>query len=231
MSLQVYYDRTNYSEAERRRLSSPGSLRARPAFSADSLDTYDVDFQHHFSVGDRNQITWGAGYRFTHDQNDNAPTFGILPGPPEPESATALLCRTKSSCRKICILPWGRRSSITIIPGLKFSRAAGCNGMSRPSRCFGPPSRARCGHPRASTMIWYEPTGSSLPVSSRSRASWTARPAFTSETLIAYEAGLSRPARGQGFRLRFDLLQRLQQHPEHDTHPAAALALPHLFSK
>ena len=31
-------------------------------------DTYDVDFQHNFSVGSRQQITWGLGYRYSADQ-------------------------------------------------------------------------------------------------------------------------------------------------------------------
>ena len=47
----------------------------------DSLDTYDLDFHHHFKVGDRNEFTWGAGYRFTHDQNNNAPTLAFVPAP------------------------------------------------------------------------------------------------------------------------------------------------------
>lgn len=68
MSLQLYYDRTNLS------------LPASGTFS-DSLDTYDLNFQHHFAVGDRNQITWGAGYRFTHDQNDNSPGLAFYPAP------------------------------------------------------------------------------------------------------------------------------------------------------
>jgi len=64
MSLQMYYDRTH--------LEFPyvtlGTL-------SDNLDTADVEFQHNFSLGERNKFVWGAGYRFTHevDQNSAAP--------------------------------------------------------------------------------------------------------------------------------------------------------------
>ena len=30
-------------------------------------DTYDLDAQHHFALGSRNQITWGLGYRYVED--------------------------------------------------------------------------------------------------------------------------------------------------------------------
>jgi iron complex outermembrane recepter protein len=33
----------------------------------DLLDTYDVDFQHRFPLGGRNDIVWGAGYRLAED--------------------------------------------------------------------------------------------------------------------------------------------------------------------
>ncbi|HEY1717874.1 MAG TPA: TonB-dependent receptor [Verrucomicrobiae bacterium] len=64
MSLQAYYDRTH--------LEFPyvtlGTL-------SDDLDTADVEFQHNFSLGERNKFVWGTGYRFTHevDQNNAAP--------------------------------------------------------------------------------------------------------------------------------------------------------------
>jgi iron complex outermembrane receptor protein len=80
MSLQLYYDRTNLSEPTAASIFVGHLFEPGGTFS-DSLDTYDADFQHHISVGDRNQITWGAGYRFTHDQNDNAPTLALLPAP------------------------------------------------------------------------------------------------------------------------------------------------------
>jgi iron complex outermembrane recepter protein len=74
MSLQVYYDRTF--------LKDP--IPASDAFEhfgflTDALNTYDVDFQHRFHLGDWNNIVWGLGYRFTQDQVENAPSLAFLP--------------------------------------------------------------------------------------------------------------------------------------------------------
>ena len=50
-SLQVYYD--GYDRVER----GLGEIR----------NTVDVDFQHHLTLGPRNHLEWGAGYRVTSD--------------------------------------------------------------------------------------------------------------------------------------------------------------------
>jgi iron complex outermembrane recepter protein len=50
-SLQIYYDRYDRHDEGVR----------------ETLDTVDFDFQHHLSVGNRNDVVWGAGYRFTSD--------------------------------------------------------------------------------------------------------------------------------------------------------------------
>ncbi len=46
-SLQVYFDRSSRSDS---------------VLSQD-VNTFDIDFQHHLVVGDRQNIVWGAGYR------------------------------------------------------------------------------------------------------------------------------------------------------------------------
>ena len=78
MSLQVYYDHTYLSDP-----IAPlkiGALSLAPAgILTDRLDTYDLDFQHHLSVGDANRFAWGFGYRYTHDFLVNAPALGFLP--------------------------------------------------------------------------------------------------------------------------------------------------------
>jgi iron complex outermembrane receptor protein len=45
----------------------------------DDLSTYDMDFQHRFSLGKRHHIVWGTGYRFSHDVVENAPAIAFLP--------------------------------------------------------------------------------------------------------------------------------------------------------
>ncbi|HWD19787.1 MAG TPA: TonB-dependent receptor [Verrucomicrobiae bacterium] len=63
-ALQVYFDRT---------------FRDTPGTLAEALDTYDVDFQHRFPVGDRNDVIWGAGYRLYDDSIRNTPVQAYYP--------------------------------------------------------------------------------------------------------------------------------------------------------
>lgn len=62
--LQLYFDRTH---------------RRTPASYAEDLDTYDLDFQHHFAFGTRHNVVWGLGYRFIDDDIGNPATFAFLP--------------------------------------------------------------------------------------------------------------------------------------------------------
>jgi iron complex outermembrane recepter protein len=63
LTLQSYYDRTE---------------RSLPIFG-EIRDTGDVDLQHRFSLGDRQQIIWGLGYRATHANITNSLNVSILP--------------------------------------------------------------------------------------------------------------------------------------------------------
>ncbi|MBW2368977.1 MAG: TonB-dependent receptor [Deltaproteobacteria bacterium] len=51
MSLQFYYDRTEYDFL----------------YGQTTVDTIDFEFNHHFSLGSRHDIVWGLGYRFVQD--------------------------------------------------------------------------------------------------------------------------------------------------------------------
>jgi len=62
-TLQMYYDR-----ADRRDILL-GEVR----------HTIDLDFGHHLAVGNRHDILWGLGYRFTGDQTTGSLTFSFNP--------------------------------------------------------------------------------------------------------------------------------------------------------
>jgi iron complex outermembrane receptor protein len=64
LSLQVYYDRTH---------------RSIPRILAEDLTTYDVDLQHRFRVGERNEFIWGLAYRHIHDDISNDTVLAFLP--------------------------------------------------------------------------------------------------------------------------------------------------------
>lgn len=64
VSLQLYYDRTH---------------RSIPRGFAEDRATYDIDFQHRFPLGDRNDFVWGLGYRQIHNDIRNTNLLALLP--------------------------------------------------------------------------------------------------------------------------------------------------------
>jgi iron complex outermembrane recepter protein len=78
MSLQEYYDYTYLSDPVAP-LKVGATVLAPAGTLIDGLSTYDVDFQYHMSLGDRNRVVWGMGYRYTQDRVTNAPALAFLP--------------------------------------------------------------------------------------------------------------------------------------------------------
>ncbi|MGH8543625.1 MAG: TonB-dependent receptor domain-containing protein [Gammaproteobacteria bacterium] len=64
LQLQLYYDRTHRND---------------PRTISEDLDTYDVDFQHRFPLGERHDIVWGLGYRLIENDVSNSPFVAFLP--------------------------------------------------------------------------------------------------------------------------------------------------------
>lgn len=64
MRLQMYYDRTRHEDSSAV-ITSRGEI----------VDSSDLDFQHRFALGKRQDIVWGIGYRFTSDSVQN--TFSV----------------------------------------------------------------------------------------------------------------------------------------------------------
>jgi len=53
--------------------------RDYPGTFAETLDTYDLDAQHHFKVGAAHEIVWGGGYRLMRDDVTNSVGLAFLP--------------------------------------------------------------------------------------------------------------------------------------------------------
>lgn len=64
VSLQTYFDRTNYSDNN---------------LFVDHENVFDLDFQHDFHVGDHHEVVWGAGYRSIQDRSDSTFTVMVTP--------------------------------------------------------------------------------------------------------------------------------------------------------
>lgn len=73
LSLQLYYDQTYWIDP------TPAGPNGPAGNLVDNLDTYDLDFQYHFRLGEQNNVSWGLGYRFTHDALQNTPSIAFLP--------------------------------------------------------------------------------------------------------------------------------------------------------
>lgn len=63
LQLRAYYDRTHRND---------------PNFR-DDLDTVDLDLQHRFPLGARQEATWGLNYRYTSNRNEGKVIFNLDP--------------------------------------------------------------------------------------------------------------------------------------------------------
>lgn len=80
MRLQLYYDKTSLAQEVPQSMSADNAIVFAPAGTlGDDLDTYDVDFQHRLQLGQQNQLVWGFGFRYTHDEVENAPGLAFSP--------------------------------------------------------------------------------------------------------------------------------------------------------
>ncbi|HYG35907.1 MAG TPA: TonB-dependent receptor [Clostridia bacterium] len=62
--VQLYWDRAD---------------RDIPGVGAETLNTYDLDFQHRFPIGERHTFLWGGGYRLVADEVPPSPILSFAP--------------------------------------------------------------------------------------------------------------------------------------------------------
>jgi iron complex outermembrane recepter protein len=79
MSLQFYYDHTHLSQPYAASPPAPFYSGFPAASLTDDLDTYDLDFQYHFTWGERQKLVWGLGYRATHEVDEDLSIVRFLP--------------------------------------------------------------------------------------------------------------------------------------------------------
>ena len=84
--VQVYYDRTSLVDA------FPASNFAPAGVLRDTLDTLDFQFQRTQRFGEKQRLTGGVGYRFTHDHvKQQAPNVAFLPARLDQDLPSAFL--------------------------------------------------------------------------------------------------------------------------------------------
>ena len=80
MSLQLYYDRAHLTQPFAASPAVPPYVSGFPAAALkDDLDTYDLDFQHRFSLGEHHKFVWGLGYRLTHEVDEDLSVVRFSP--------------------------------------------------------------------------------------------------------------------------------------------------------
>jgi iron complex outermembrane receptor protein len=178
MSLQAYYDQTHLEFP----YVSLGTL-------ADDLDTADVEFQHNFSLGERNKFVWGVGYRFTHeaDVNDAAPgTARVIFMPATlDQNLVNVFGQDEIRLRDQLYLTLGTKIEHNDYTGFEFEPNVRLQWTPTPKQMFwGAVSRAV----RTPSRLDHDlqiPSGYPPPFQTFEAGSSS----FTSETLIAYELG------------------------------------------
>lgn len=183
-SFQTYYDRT---------------VRNTAIFDEDR-NTFDLDFQHRFPVGERNDIIWGGGYRLLNDDVGN--TFDISLNPEK--RTTHLLSSFVQD--EISLMP----DKLALTLGSKFEHNDYTGVEIQPSvRLLWTPhdrhsvwasvSRAVRTPSRAEDDVRLNQQGGPVP---GSIVALLGNRSFDSEELIAYELGYRVQAHD---RLSFDL--------------------------
>jgi len=228
MALQVYYDHLNRSVW----MNAPYSL-----------NTADIDFHHRFGLGQRQEITWGLGYRFTAD--------GVRPTEPSPGTPSFTMPRHRDDYFASGFI----QDDIALVPG-RLHFIAGTKLEENSYSWFeADPSGKLLWTPNDANTVWGSiaravrtpsrweqdstlsalavPTGTPLAGLVQAQAD----PHFISEELVAYELGYRvRPSRRlsldlSGFFNHYDNLQGFVAGiPLPDPGPPAHLIVPERVS-
>ncbi len=184
MSLQMYYDRTNISQPENG-VNLAGIQFLPGGTFSDSLDTYDVDFQHHIRADDINTVTWGAGYRFTHDQNNNAPTLALNPAPLN-QNLLSTFVQDEIEIQKNLFFTAGTKVEHNDYTGFEVQPSGRLQWNVTPKQMIWAAVSRAVRTPSRIDHDLSQPTGLPAPFPS---GVINGTSSFTSETLIAYELG------------------------------------------
>jgi iron complex outermembrane receptor protein len=178
-SLQMYFDRTHLASPKPAAGSVPaGTLR-------DDLDTFDLDFQHHFRRGEGQHLVWGLGYRFTHDVVENAPSVGFLPARLDHELFSGF-AQDEIALRPNLFLTLGTKLEHNDYTGGEWEPSGRLRWNPTPTQMFWAAVSRAVRTPSRIDRDLIQPTGLPLPFP---QSILSGGPDFASETLLAYEVG------------------------------------------
>ncbi|HSY43982.1 MAG TPA: TonB-dependent receptor [Candidatus Acidoferrum sp.] len=186
MSLQTYYDQTHLADPIAS--DSLAGFVVEPAgVLTDDLDTYDLDFQHRFHLGEYNNITWGLGYRFTHEEDKGAPALFFDPATLD-QNLYSGFAQDEIKLMKNVFFTLGTKIEHNDYTGFEFEPSGRLQWNATSNQMFwGAISRA-VSTPTRVDEDEREPVGPPLSAL-LGPTLLTGNPNFESETLIAYELG------------------------------------------
>ena len=176
LSLQLYYDRAHLGAP----FQSSGAIP--PGVLHNDIDTYDIDFQHRFAVGERHRFIYGGEYRFMHFDDKDAPLVAFLPRDFD-QSLYSAFIQDEIKLRENLFFTLGTKVEHNDYTGFEFEPSARVAWHVTPKQMiWGAVSRA-VRTPARYDRDLFEPSpgfGTFLGTSNSS---------FRSESVIAYELG------------------------------------------
>jgi len=160
----------------------------------DIHDTAEIDFQHRFALGGRNEITWGAGYRYVSDELEGSTAILFDPWTRDDDLVSAFLQDEITVARDLLQLTVGSKVEHNDYSGWEVQPSArllyrplqGQSFWSSVSRAVRSPSRAEHDVWINSQML---PAGSLYDGSPPALLALVGDDDFDSEKVIAYELG------------------------------------------
>ncbi|HLG30965.1 MAG TPA: TonB-dependent receptor, partial [Candidatus Brocadiales bacterium] len=149
------------------------------------IDTYDLDFQHRFLLGDRQEITWGMGYRLVSDELNGSFTVSF-----DPDERNAQLFSTflqdQITIREDLWLTLGSKFEHNDYSGFEIQPSGRFLWQPLPRHTlWGAVSRAVRTPSRAEDDVTVNTFEEGVPILSSLRGN----DGFESEDLLAYELG------------------------------------------
>lgn len=171
LSVQGYFDRYWRDDV-------PGTI-------ADQLQTFDVDVQHLFRAGDRHKLLWGVGYRNVNDHVVNRTVnVGLLPERKNLDLVSGFI-QDAISLGKKTELTLGTKLLHNVYSGFEIQPSARIAYSSNEQRTVWAAISRAIRAPSRLDVDYFLPTYPLPPEAPKVAGG----PDFTSEKLLAYEAG------------------------------------------
>ncbi|HJU84721.1 MAG TPA: TonB-dependent receptor [Holophagaceae bacterium] len=155
--------------------------RTYPEVFGEILNTFDLDLQHRFKLGGRQEIVWGGGYRFMKDHVRNTPALAFLPDRKELPLYNLFAQDTFALAPGRVDLTLGAKLEHNVYSGWEFQPTARLSWKADERQFLWASASRAVRTPSRIDRDFYVPATPPYLLAGG--------PGFRSETLMAYEAG------------------------------------------